>query len=176
MIYVTHDQVEAMTMGDRIVVMNEGRIQQIGTPLELYDTPANQFVAGFIGSPAMNMWRGVISQNGDRDVFVSNGLQFDVGPTAAAPRGREIVLGVRPENVYHAAGPYVPSPATEITARIDVVEPMGNEMLVYARAADTDVVARIAPQEIPEPDEQIRLAVDLRRLHYFDASTGLRVK
>jgi multiple sugar transport system ATP-binding protein len=175
MIYVTHDQVEAMTMGDRIVVMNEGKIQQIGTPLELYNQPANQFVAGFIGSPAMNMWRGIINQDGDRAVFVADGLQLDVGTADGAPRGREIMLGVRPENVYYAAGPYVPSPATQITARIDVIEPMGNEMLVYTRAADTDLVARITPQDIPAPDEEIRLAIDLRRLHYFDASTGLRV-
>jgi multiple sugar transport system ATP-binding protein len=175
MIYVTHDQVEAMTMGDRIVVMSAGNIQQIGTPLELYDAPANEFVAGFIGSPAMNMWRGRVAEHNGRAVFNANGWQLDVTSAAAVPRGREIVLGVRPENIYHARGPYVPAPATELTARVDVIEPMGNEILVYTRAGDADVVARIAPQPIPGPDENINLAVDLNRLHYFDATNGVRL-
>jgi multiple sugar transport system ATP-binding protein len=176
MIYVTHDQVEAMTMGDRIVVMNAGQIQQIGTPLELYERPANQFVAGFIGSPSMNMWRGRLREQDGRAVFASDGLQFEVGSAPGVPRDRDIVLGLRPENIYYAAGPYVPSPAAEITTSIDVIEPMGNETLLYTRAGAADVVARIAPQEIPDVDEPIRLAVDLNRLHYFDATTGERVR
>ena len=175
MIYVTHDQIEAMTMGDRIVVMNAGEIQQIGTPLQLYETPANEFVAGFIGSPAMNMWRGTIKEENGSAVFVSDGLRIDVGAAAGMPRGRDVLLGVRPENIYHSRGPYTPSPATEISARIDVIEPMGNEILLYTRSGASDIVARIAPQEIPAPDEQVSLAIDLRRLHYFDAATGRRV-
>jgi multiple sugar transport system ATP-binding protein len=175
MIYVTHDQVEAMTMGDRIVVMNAGQIQQIGTPLELYERPANQFVAGFIGSPAMNMWRGMVREQDGRAVFASDGFQLDVGRAPGVPRDRDIVLGLRPENIYYAAGPYVPSPAAEITSSIDVIEPMGNETLLYTRAGAADIVARIAPQEIPDVDEPIRLAVDLNRLHCFDATTGERV-
>jgi multiple sugar transport system ATP-binding protein len=175
MIYVTHDQVEAMTMGDRIVVMSAGQIQQIGTPLELYDTPANEFVAGFIGSPAMNMWRGSVKDENGRAVFSSNGWQLDL-TGAAVPRGREIVLGVRPENIYHARGPYIPSPATTLPARVDVVEPMGNEILVYARAGEADIVARIAPQSIPSPDDTISLAIDLNKLHYFDAASGARLR
>ncbi|HEY0674298.1 MAG TPA: sn-glycerol-3-phosphate ABC transporter ATP-binding protein UgpC [Longimicrobiales bacterium] len=176
MIYVTHDQVEAMTMGDRIVVMSAGNVQQIGTPLELYEQPANEFVAGFIGSPAMNMWRGTVRDDNGRAVFVGHGLQLDIGQGAGVPRGRDVVLGVRPENIYHAAGPYVPAPHTELSARIDVIEPMGNEILLYARAGSADVVARIAPQKIPAPDQDIRLVIDLNRLHYFDAATGERVR
>jgi multiple sugar transport system ATP-binding protein len=175
MIYVTHDQVEAMTMGDRIVVMNAGQIQQIGTPLELYQRPANQFVAGFIGSPAMNMWRGMIREQGERAVFASDGFTLEVGSAPGVPRDREVVLGLRPENIYVAAGPYVPSPAAEITSRIDVIEPMGNETLLYTRAGSADIVARIAPQTIPDVDEPIQLAIDLDRLHYFDGATGARV-
>jgi multiple sugar transport system ATP-binding protein len=175
MIYVTHDQVEAMTMGDRIVVMNAGRIQQIGTPLELYDSPANEFVAGFIGSPAMNMWRGTLRTENGRTQFLTGGMTLNVGARSPA-RGPDVVVGVRPENIYHADGPYVPSPVSEIDARIDVVEPMGNEILVYARSGESDVVARIAPQRIPEPDQNIRLAVELEKVHFFDAQTGERIK
>jgi multiple sugar transport system ATP-binding protein len=175
MIYVTHDQVEAMTMGDRIVVMNAGTIQQIGTPLELYERPAHQFVAGFIGSPAMNMWRGIVREQNGRAIFANDGFQLDVGRAPDVPRDRELVLGLRPEHIYYAGGPYVPRMAAEISSRIDVVEPMGNETLVYARSGSADIVARIAPQEIPGIDEQIRLSIDLDRLHYFDAATGARV-
>ena len=175
MIYVTHDQVEAMTMGDRIVVMNAGQIQQIGTPLELYERPVNQFVAGFIGSPSMNMWRGTVREQNGRAIFASDGFQLEVGHAQGVPRDRDIVLGLRPENIYHAAGPYVPSPSAQITSRIDVVEPMGNETLVYTRAGAADIVARIAPQEIPGMDEVIQLAIDLSRLHYFDAASGDRL-
>ena len=175
MIYVTHDQVEAMTMGDRIVVMNAGHIQQIGTPLELYARPANQFVAGFIGSPAMNMWRGRVREAGGTAVFASDGFQMDVGNAPGVPRDRELVLGLRPEHIYHAAGPYMPGHAAQITSRIDVIEPMGHETLLYTHAGTADIVARIAPQPIPAVDEEIHFAVDLSRLHYFDAATGARV-
>jgi multiple sugar transport system ATP-binding protein len=155
--------------------MNAGQIQQIGTPLELYQRPANQFVAGFIGSPAMNMWRGMIREQGERAVFASDGFTLEVGSAPGVPRDREVVLGLRPENIYVAAGPYVPSPAAEITSRIDVIEPMGNETLLYTRAGSADIVARIAPQTIPDVDEPIQLAIDLDRLHYFDGATGARV-
>jgi multiple sugar transport system ATP-binding protein len=171
MIYVTHDQVEAMTMGDRIVVMNEGHIQQIGTPLELYDRPANQFVAGFIGSPAMNMMRGVV-RNG---LFVASDGDLHVDGVGTLPQGKEIVLGIRPEDIYNADGPYVPSAVSVIPARVDVVEPMGNEIYLYATVGDREVVARLAPQAVPQPDAHMRLALDVEKLHFFDAGTGDRI-
>src|SRR5687767_227346 len=119
MIYVTHDQIEAMTMGDRIVVINAGEIQQIGTPLELYAHPVNQFVAGFIGSPAMNLISGSLANAS----FTSKGrgMTIDLAGMPALPRG-DVLLGIRPEDIYNAAGPYLPPMVTEISARVDVVE------------------------------------------------------
>jgi multiple sugar transport system ATP-binding protein len=172
MIYVTHDQVEAMTMGDRIVVMNAGRIQQIGTPLELYDRPANQFVAGFIGSPAMNMMRGSL-RNG---VFTSAeaDVRINIMDAQRLPEG-DVVLGIRPEDIYSATGPYTPTSVSEITARVDLVEPMGNEIYLYAGAGSHELVARLAPQALPEPESQIRLLLDVKKLHFFAAATGDRM-
>src|SRR5688572_25085706 len=129
MIYVTHDQVEAMTMGDRIVVMNAGQIQQIGTPMELYNKPANVFVAGFIGSPAMNLLRGGIYPSGE---FASAaGLRIELGDGRPRHTG-DLVLGVRPEDIHVVGGPYSPQDVAEIHARLDTVEPMGNETFLYA--------------------------------------------
>ena len=172
MIYVTHDQVEAMTMGDRIVVMSAGRIHQIGTPLELYDKPANQFVAGFIGSPAMNMLRGFIA-NG---IFASldGDLLVDLTTVDNLPDG-DVIVGIRPEDIYSADGPYLPATVSVIQGRVDVVEPMGNEIYLYATVSGHEVVARLAPQAVPHPDTAIRLALDVGKLHFFHAETGARV-
>jgi multiple sugar transport system ATP-binding protein len=151
--------------------MNEGHIQQIGTPLELYDRPANQFVAGFIGSPAMNMMHGVV-RNG---LFVASDGDLHVDGVGTLPQGKEIVLGIRPEDIYNADGPYVPSAVSVIPARVDVVEPMGNEIYLYATVGDREVVARLAPQAVPQPDAHMRLALDVEKLHFFDAGTGDRI-
>ncbi|HSJ13392.1 MAG TPA: sn-glycerol-3-phosphate ABC transporter ATP-binding protein UgpC [Longimicrobiales bacterium] len=172
MIYVTHDQVEAMTMGDRIVVMNAGRIQQIGSPLELYDRPANEFVAAFIGSPSMNLVRGRI----ERGTFVSDGgLQVELKGAAVPAHEGDVVVGIRPEALHVAGGPWVPEPHTAIETRLDVVEPMGNEIYMYASAGGQELVARVVPQPLPAPDQPLRLAVDLGRLHFFDGATGARL-
>ncbi len=171
MIYVTHDQVEAMTMGDRIVVMNAGVVQQIGAPLELYERPANQFVAGFIGSPAMNMIRGRIKDGG----FVSaeGGLRL---PLANGSQDvTDVVLGIRPEDIYDAAGAYVPPACSELDAQVDVVEPMGNEVFLYATSHGHDLVARLAPQRTPQPEQALRLALDTKRLHFFAGDSGQRL-
>ena len=173
MIYVTHDQVEAMTMGDRIVVMNAGQVQQIGTPLELYERPANQFVAGFIGSPAMNLVPGVIVD----DFFVAKegGFKVALGEAAARPASGNVVLGIRPEDLYNQAGPYLPPASSALTARIDAVEPMGNETYVYANAGGHDLVARVAPHPIVQPDALLELALDTAKLHFFDSESGARL-
>ncbi|MGH7557144.1 MAG: ABC transporter ATP-binding protein, partial [Gemmatimonadota bacterium] len=180
MIYVTHDQVEAMTLGERIVVLDAGRIQQVDAPLALYERPVNRFVAGFIGSPGMNFFDGSIDdREGSR--FRAAGGAFDLELDGERARelepyhGREVTLGVRPEHVEVADG--APAGGDEIASGgarfvLDVVEPMGNEVFVHARAGDHPVVARIAPQPLPEPGSPIELAFDPKRLHFFDAETG----
>jgi multiple sugar transport system ATP-binding protein len=174
MIYVTHDQVEAMTMGDRIVVMDSGRVQQIDAPLALYERPANQFVAGFIGSPAMNFLKGHI-ERGDRAWFISNDgavrLQLTPELASAAPTG-PVVLGVRPERLSLARK----SPGGgEILVKLDAVEPMGNEILLNGHAGEAAITARVPPQPVPEPGEEAHFAVELARLHLFDAETGAAI-
>jgi multiple sugar transport system ATP-binding protein len=177
MIYVTHDQVEAMTMGDRIVVMNEGHIQQIGRPLELYNTPANRFVAGFIGSPAMNFVDGrTLDDDGSLRVELLSG-RFDVPAVqqqalATAKHPQTITVGIRPEDIY-LDGALQGANILEIEAVVDAVEPMGNEIFLYARADGHDLVARIAPQRLPVVDESVRLALDVDRMHFFDPDTGV---
>ena len=159
MIYVTHDQVEAMTLGDRIVVLDLGKIQQIDTPLNLYREPANRFVAGFIGSPPMNFLDGRV----DDGRFVSSSLTI---PLPRPPRPGPIVLGIRPEHIGVGAG-------TQFS--LDLVEPIGNEMFVYARAGETQVVARVAPRELPPIGAPIALQFDPAHLHFFDSVSGERI-
>jgi multiple sugar transport system ATP-binding protein len=178
MIYVTHDQVEAMTMGDRIVVLNEGHVQQIGPPLELYERPANRFVAGFIGSPAMNFMDGIVREEGGTLHAEVLGGHFDVPmpmperAAVAALRSRRITLGIRPEDIYLHGGSRVPSHGVHVDAVVDAVEPMGNEVFIYARAAGCDLVARIAPQRPPTPDKAVTLLLDADRIHFFDPDNG----
>jgi multiple sugar transport system ATP-binding protein len=176
MVYVTHDQVEAMTLGERIVVLDAGRIQQVDAPLELYEYPVNRFVAGFIGSPAMNFFEGSIAGGGGSR-FLASGEAFDLelheerARTLEGWRGRGVTLGVRPEHVHVAEGDGVrPLAGTRIV--LDVVEPMGNEIFVHARAGDHPIVARIPPRPLPEPGSPIGVAFDTDRLHFFDAETG----
>ncbi|HEX9107685.1 MAG TPA: sn-glycerol-3-phosphate ABC transporter ATP-binding protein UgpC [Longimicrobiales bacterium] len=179
MVYVTHDQTEAMTMGDRIVVMNAGRIQQIGTPMELYDHPTNLFVAGFIGSPAMNFVRGTVGRAGDAVLFRSGDegfLDFNVPVGAAAPlessAGKEVVLGVRPEAIAlcdeGAAGV---AGSVAARARLELVEPLGNETLLTLSAGGQALVARIPPRPLPPTGSTVDLRLDAARMHFFDGET-----
>ena len=177
MIYVTHDQVEAMTMGDRIVVMKGGHIQQIERPLHLYEHPANKFVAGFIGSPSMNFVPGLLTGSGDLR-FDADGGAFSL-PVAstddgalAAYRGRRVDMGFRPEHLTVAPG----EDTAPIEVDLDVVEPLGNEVFLYGRAGAHAVVARVAPVAVPLPGQRVTLHADLRRLHYFDAETELSLR
>jgi multiple sugar transport system ATP-binding protein len=189
MIYVTHDQVEAMTLGDRIVVMNKGHVQQIDTPMELYDHPANKFVAGFIGSPAMNFVTGTITK-GDPLQFVASEESFTLQiPPSLASRvdelvGRTVTLGIRPEDVSVApsSGPAlftgestIVDPPTLAPARLDIVEALGNEVFVYATVGAFTLTARIAPRPVPKTGEPVTLAFDLAKAHLFDEQTGERV-
>jgi multiple sugar transport system ATP-binding protein len=175
-VYVTHDQVEAMTMGDRIVVLKDGVIQQIAPPLELYDRPANRFVAGFIGSPAMNFLEGQLTGEDGRLVFDGGeGLRVEVPRERAgsASPGDRVTLGVRPEDLRPAAEGTGDS--SVIALELELLEPMGNEVFVYARHEAHQLVARVPPQALPQPGEQIRLAVEPSRVHLFDGETEARL-
>jgi multiple sugar transport system ATP-binding protein len=189
MIYVTHDQVEAMTLGDRIVVMNKGHVQQIDTPMNLYDHPRNRFVAGFIGSPAMNFVDGHIVA-GDSLQFIADGdaFTFAVPPALAARiqglETRPLTLGIRPEDVSVAmeSGPTIFAgestivhPPITAPAHLDLVEALGNEVFIYASIGPYVITARIAPQPLPKLSEPITLAFDLAKSHFFDRETGDRV-
>ena len=165
-VYVTHDQIEAMTMADKIVVMHDGRVEQIGAPLELYDTPQNLFVAGFIGSPAMNFLRGTIRTNGNPGFDGPNGARL---PLAAAPRGndgREAIYGVRPEHFTIADD--------GAEAVIQVVEPTGSEIQIVAKLGDAEVIAAFRERHPFKPGDKIRLKPDPRVVHLFDAVSGQR--
>ncbi|MEJ7809848.1 MAG: sn-glycerol-3-phosphate ABC transporter ATP-binding protein UgpC [Gemmatimonadaceae bacterium] len=178
MIYVTHDQVEAMTMGARIAVLNAGRMQQLDTPLNLYNHPANKFVAGFIGSPSMNFIDGTIARDG-RLAFRARADGFTIplgevqGRELADREGREVTVGIRPEDISVAAG--ASDTGARATMRLDVVEPMGNEIFLYARSEAHEVTARVAPQPLPEPGRPIELSFDLGKLHFFDPATEERI-
>jgi multiple sugar transport system ATP-binding protein len=166
-VYVTHDQIEAMTMADKIVVMHDGRVEQIGTPLELYDRPQNIFVAGFIGSPAMNFLQGTIRTNGSPGFDGPGGACL---PLAAAPRGydrREAVYGVRPEHFTIADD--------GAEAVIQVVEPTGAEIQIVAKLGDAEVIAAFRERHPFKPGDKIRLRPDPRLVHLFDAVSGQRL-
>ncbi len=162
-VYVTHDQVEAMTMADTIVVMNGGNVEQAGAPLELYDRPANLFVAGFIGSPAMNFFKG----KRDGATFrTESGAAWPLPPEIAAPPGRPIVYGVRPEHLQLAeAG---------VPATVQVIEPTGAETQVIARMGTAQIVGAFRERVTARPGETITLSADPSLVHLFDAETGMR--
>jgi multiple sugar transport system ATP-binding protein len=166
-VYVTHDQIEAMTMADKIVVMQNGHIEQIGSPLEVYDTPANVFVAGFIGSPSMNMLEAVV-RRGD------GGLVAEVGQTRmplagheALEDGREIILGVRPEHLVQTEG--------GLRGKIAVVEPTGSETHVIVRSESRELVAVVRERRDYRPGQDIILGADPATVHVFDRKTGKRI-
>ena len=180
MIYVTHDQVEAMTMGDRIVVLNEGRVQQIDTPLELYGHPVNRFVAGFIGRPAMNFIEGRITTDGGlrfraTDGVLSVPLAADRATALEGHAGRSVVLGVRPEDIYFASGPRPTTAVPVATLALDAVEPMGNEVFFQARSAAHELTARVTPQPLPRVGQPIELSFDAEKLHFFDGESGVAI-
>jgi multiple sugar transport system ATP-binding protein len=172
-IYVTHDQVEAMTLGDRVVVMKDGLVQQVGDPLSVYSKPRNRFVAGFIGSPAMNFLECTVAGS-DGDMTVeATGLKVSVpAPQRAALgpyRGKPVTLGVRPEDIREA-GPADPA-GYRIDALVEVVEPLGNEILLDVRVGQHPLVARIPPTSKVRTREQVPLSLNPDRLHFFDAKT-----
>ena len=164
-IYVTHDQIEAMTMADKIVVMRDGIVEQSGDPLALYDRPANTFVAGFIGSPAMNMLPGVVAPGGR--VEFGGGAALPLPQGARAEDGREVLYGIRPEHCA-LAGAGLP-------VEVVVVEPTGADTQLYCRFNGRDVTATIKDRTDCRPGDRIHLAPDLARAHVFDAASGQRL-
>jgi len=174
-IYVTHDQVEAMTMGSRIVVMKDGIAHQVAPPLTVYQKPVDQFVAGFIGSPAMNFVDGTLEDRGGRTSFVSRNFTARVSDEAAgvlAARRGDVVLGIRPEDIYEVADEgRLPVPA-RIGAHLDVVEPMGNEIYLYLTMGEQSLVARVDVRKPPAVNTDVELVLDMARAHYFDKETG----
>jgi multiple sugar transport system ATP-binding protein len=169
-IYVTHDQIEAMTMADRIVVMQGGFVEQVGAPLELYDRPANLFVAGFIGSPAMNFIDATVHRNGGVPMAVAgNGLRLPLPPAAPVADGAAVVYGVRPEHlVLREAGAALP-------AEVIVVEPTGAETLVVTQLAGIECKAVFRERHRLAPGERIALEPQLDQVHLFDRASGQRV-
>ena len=172
-IYVTHDQVEAMTLGDRVVVMKDGLVQQVGDPLGIYSKPRNRFVAGFIGSPAMNFIECTVGTDGGEPVVETQGLRVAVPGSQKASleryRGQAITLGVRPEDIAEANGD---SPkAYRFDAQVEVVEPLGNEILLDVRVGKTSIVARVPPTSRVRMHEQVQLVMNPERLHFFDTQT-----
>jgi multiple sugar transport system ATP-binding protein len=172
MIYVTHDQVEAMTLGQRIVVLKDGEIQQIDTPMALYERPANLFVAGFLGSPAMNVLHGTLDQADGLHLSLDDGTRLPLGnaPVADAWKGRRVAMGVRPEHLQPAS---IGKPAFE--AQVELIEPVGNEVFVNLAYAGQALVARVPPQRLPEPGQALRVTVEGAALHFFDPDSGLRL-
>ncbi|MGE5679954.1 MAG: ABC transporter ATP-binding protein [Bacillota bacterium] len=179
MIYVTHDQTEAMTMGDRIVVMKDGFVQQVDTPLNLYNCPVNRFVAGFIGSPSMNFISGeVLQENGlvfkDNSNTISVKIPVNLSERLKNYVGKKLVLGVRPEEIYD-------TPADgngkmqKMDVKLEVVEPLGNEILLYFVISDSQIVARIPPREKPVQGSTMSLYLNTEKLHFFDKETEMAI-
>jgi multiple sugar transport system ATP-binding protein len=166
-VYVTHDQIEAMTMADKIVVMHDGIVEQMGSPLELYDKPENQFVAGFIGSPAMNFLKGKIKVNGAASFEGPNGVKLPLKSAPANSDGKPVVYGVRPEHFTIADD--------GAEAEIVVVEPTGSETQVFAKIGGEQVVAVFRERHQFSPGDKIRLKPDPSLVHLFDETTGKRL-
>ena len=165
-VYVTHDQIEAMTMADKIVVMQDGRVEQIGAPLELYDRPNNLFVAGFIGSPAMNMLTGRLDTNDATKFVTGDGTVLPVSGSRPEALGRALVYGARPEAIVLGG---------DIPLQVIVIEPTGSESQVLGRIGSTDVTCVFRERVTARPGEVIPVSIDPKAVHLFDAGTGQRL-
>ncbi|WLR51407.1 sn-glycerol-3-phosphate ABC transporter ATP-binding protein UgpC [Bacillus tianshenii] len=177
-IYVTHDQTEAMTMATRIVVMKDGVIQQVGAPKEIYDNPENVFVGGFIGSPAMNFFKGSLQDNH----FVMDNVKIEIPEgkmKALREQGyenKEIVMGIRPEDIHDEPVFIESSPATKIVSTIDVAELMGAETILYTKVNDQSFVARIDARTNIQNGDSIDLALNMNKAHFFDIDSEQRIR
>jgi multiple sugar transport system ATP-binding protein len=172
-IYVTHDQVEAMTLGDRVVVMKDGLVQQVGDPLSVYSKPRNRFVAGFIGSPAMNFVECTVAGSDGDLAIEATGLRVSVPPAQRAAlgpyRGKTVTLGVRPEDLREATAD--DPKGYRVEAVVEVVEPLGNEILLDLKVGQQAIVARVPPTSRVRLHEQVTLTLNAEGLHFFDVQT-----
>jgi multiple sugar transport system ATP-binding protein len=166
-VYVTHDQIEAMTLADRIVVMHDGLVEQVGAPLELYDRPQNLFVAGFIGSPAMNFLTGTIRTNAVPQFESANGIRLPLAAVPPGSDGRPAIYGIRPEHFVIADD--------GAEAEVQVIEPTGSELQIAAKIGSDDVIAVFRERHDFKPGDKIRLKPNPRLVHLFDAPSGQRL-
>ena len=180
-IYVTHDQTEAMTMGDRIVVMKDGVIQQVATPQEIYNHPVNVFVAGFIGAPAMNFLHGKLQEEGGKLVFLANSVKITVpeGRHAALRDagviGKEVILGIRPENLHDEQMYMETYPESIVSTRVEVTELMGAEMYLYLDCGGQSITARVDTRSHIKHGDTVKLALDMNKFHIFAKDTELAI-
>jgi len=179
MIYVTHDQVEAMTLGDRIAVLNDGMVQQIAEPLELYDRPENRFVAGFIGTPPMNFIEGRLGTDAGEMAFTSGSIRLRISdPLRAAVSdhsGKEVTLGVRPEDIEDATSASAEPDGRSVDTVVRVVEPLGDEKLLHLQAGEWQLVAKVEPHHDAKVDQQLTVLFDISKVHLFDKATGKNI-
>jgi multiple sugar transport system ATP-binding protein len=166
-IYVTHDQVEAMTMADRIVVMSNGNVEQIGAPLDVYDNPTNTFVAGFIGSPAVNLIDGTVRRANDKAVVeTSDGMQLPIRSDVALEDGQRVIYGIRPEHIALGDGGF--------TGNVELIEPTGAETLIFSNVGGIELCARSMERCSVKRGESVGFAPRLDQVLLFDAHTGAR--
>ncbi len=176
-IYVTHDQVEAMTMATRIVVMKDGLIQQVDTPQNLYDSPCNQFVAGFIGTPQMNFMEGKLEKKGDDTYFIFEGNSIKLpaekanDPALKEYVGKEVVAGLRPECIHDDEAHIASFTDAVVDADVDVTELMGAEIYLYLVVGETKLTARVSSRSTTRAGDKIKIAFDVSRMHIFDKDT-----
>ncbi len=178
MIYVTHDQIEAMTMGDRIVVMKDGIIQQVDVPMNLYFKPHNKFVAGFIGSPTMNFINGkIIEDDGLKFISSKNSLKLPIPAeyykNLVYYRNKEVIMGIRPENIRREKPENI---FCEINITPELIEPMGTESIIYFTLDDTQITAKINMADGLHMDKKYDMYIDVSKVHFFDKDTELRIE
>jgi multiple sugar transport system ATP-binding protein len=175
MIYVTHDQVEAMTMADKIVIMKDGLVQQIDSPLKVYNNPVNLFVAGFIGSPAINQFSGKIASENGNLFFDEGSFKVLIPQKFSAAlvnhHGKAIIMGLRPEDIYDTEYDTMAEQPVKISALCDVVEPMGNEYVVYFSTGASKLTARFDPKKLPKVEEQMPISLDMNKVQFFDSES-----
>ena len=175
MIYVTHDQIEALTLADRVAVMNGGVIQQLAPPKEIYQRPVNRFVAGFVGSPAMNFVTGELSVNSNATLVCADGVRIELGGYKFAEKpvsGRKAVLGVRPEQIH--INTELPD-ATALPLELTLVEPMGADSLLWGSIGDESVSIRVGPDDVHTIGEKVQVYFQPSLASVFDAETGDRL-
>lgn len=179
MIYVTHDQIEALTLGNRIVVIHQGLVQQVADPVNLYERPANKFVAGFIGSPPMNFLKGTIRAEDGDYFFHDRNIKLRILPhfysRIAQYKEQVITMGIRPEDIYDKIFAQDARPEFTITATVDVVEPMGSEIYLYVTSGSNNFVLRVSNQDTAAINQDLQVVFDMSKSHFFDPHTGITI-